>query len=314
MAKLNDLSKQSIPKVEDKEHQPKTNPVRRRAWLEDMDEESILLIDTNDISNWEYHDRPQSELGDIESLSRELISIGQLVPCIVRNAPTGSRHKYELIAGERRWRAAQLANIKLKCIVKNISDSESALIQSAENDNRKDLSDYAKGVSYDKLIQSGIITQQDLVEKLGRNKQYVSALLSFSKIPQEIINAVGDFSKVSARTAETIKRLSSKGKDHIEAIINLASNISDGKIGANKLAEKIESAVSISRKQYQANNIKIKSNDGRHIFTWRNDNNSNPSIHFPKDISHLISEDKISLENLTNAISKEISNELSKIK
>src|ERR1700677_436970 len=177
-------------------------------------------INDENVINWCLSDRPSNELGDIDSLAADLLNVGQQQPCIVRINPKIA-NKYELIVGERRWRAAKKANIPLKAVVKILSDSEAALIQSAENDNRVDLSDYAKGISFSRLINSEVIKQSDLVEKLGKSKQYVSALLSFSKIPPEIIAAIGDMSKISARTAEEIKQLSSKGETYIKAIIDL---------------------------------------------------------------------------------------------
>ena len=314
MAKLNDLTTQIIPNSLEKNNASKPISNRRRTWLEDEEDEKVVLINTDDITNWEFHDRPSNELGDIDSLANELTKIGQLVPCIVRCTAPGSKYKYELIAGERRWRAAQTAKLKLKCIIKDITDTDAALIQSAENDNRKDLSDFAKGISYSKLIDSGIIKQQDLVEKLGRNKQYISALLSFSKIPNSVLKSIGDLSKVSFRTAETIKRLCNKGDSHVNAIISLSSQISEGSIGANKLSSKVEHIVSSPSKSNRINNTRVKTKDGRHIFTWRNDNNNIPSIHFPKDIASLIQDNKISIDNITNIISTEINNELSKMK
>jgi ParB family chromosome partitioning protein len=201
----------------------------------DINNENIIkLLNADDIINWCLSDRPSNELGDIDSLAADFLSVGQQQPCIVRVNPNIA-NKYELIVGERRWRAAKKANIPLKAVVKVVSDSEAALIQSAENDNRVDLSDYAKGMSFARLIDSGIIKQNDLVEKLGKSKQYVSALLSFSKIPSEIIAAIGDMSKISARTAEEIKQLSSKGETYIKAIIDFSGKLRSGRAGQKSL-------------------------------------------------------------------------------
>ena len=198
------------------------------------DENVIKLLNPDDVINWCLSDRPSNELGDIDSLAADLLNVGQQQPCIVRINPKIA-NKYELIVGERRWRAAKKANIPLKAVVKILSDSEAALIQSAENDNRVDLSDYAKGISFSRLINSEVIKQSDLVEKLGKSKQYVSALLSFSKIPPEIIAAIGDMSKISARTAEEIKQLSSKGETYIKAIIDFSAKLRSGRAGQKSL-------------------------------------------------------------------------------
>ena len=64
----------------------------------------------NKIINWEFSDRPISELGDITSLANEFTKIGQQQPCLVIPHPDKVGH-YELIKGERRWMAAKKANI-----------------------------------------------------------------------------------------------------------------------------------------------------------------------------------------------------------
>ena len=274
----------------------------------------IVNVSTSLIQNWEFHDRPESELGDIQALANDLIKIGQQQPCIVR--PTLSKDnskKYELIIGERRWRAAKLAGLDLKVIVKdNMSDVDAALAQATENDNRLDLSDFAKGMSFAKLIANKTIRQKDLIESLGKSKQYISALLSFSKIPQEIIDAVGDWSNVSARFGEKIKQLANKDANNIQAIINLSAKIRDGKIG-EKSIEKLISRNIASNPPNVNRNSKVLSRDGRHIFTWRTDNNALPSIHFPKQINDLFYEKKLCIEEFTKNIQGSLETMLKKL-
>lgn len=270
---------------------------------------TIVEIETNVIENWEFHDRPESELGDIKALANEFLSIGQQQPCVVRPHPDNPE-KYELIIGERRWRAAIQANIPLKVIIANYDDNKAGLAQAAENDNRVDLSDYAKGISFSRLIDQKIIQQKDLVEQLGRPKQYISALLSFSKIPIEIQNAIGDMSKVSARTAETIKRLSSKGDDHINALIKYADKIKTGKYGANKLADAIQQHIT-NAERINKERKKILLN-GRHLLTIRQDNNYMPSIHFPKNTTQHLSEIGVDIEQLGEEIAKLIDSKFQK--
>ncbi|WP_150466093.1 ParB/RepB/Spo0J family partition protein [Francisella sp. SYW-2] len=319
MASLDEIAKQYNIKKEEPKDKPLpkkiSNPNKRRTWLEEHVIDHVTLVDPDDICNWEYHDRPENELGDIKSLSDEFLKIGQQQPCIVRPSKIGeTRYKYELIIGERRWHAARLAKIKLKVIIKEIDDNDAALAQAAENDNRKDLSDYAKGMSYSKLIDAGVIKQADLLEKLGRSKQYVSALLSYSKIPEEILLAIGDFTKVSSRTAETIKRLSLKGDNYIKAILKKVEQIKDGTIGHSKLTEFVQKQVSDKYESNKSNAKKIISANGRHLFTIRNDNNNLSSMHFPKDISALLQSKTIDPELLNKHIMEFLENELQNIK
>jgi ParB family chromosome partitioning protein len=265
------------------------------------DDNKVHTINPNLIRRWERKDRPSNELGDIQALANDFINVGQQQPCIVRSI-LDSEYKYELIIGERRWRAAMLAKINLDVIVKNnFSDFDAALSQAAENDNRLDLSDYAKGMSFAKLIDDKIMRQKDLTERLGKSKQYISSLLSFSKIPKEIIDSVDDWSKVSSRTSKEIVSLSKKGDVYIKQICALSERIKSGKMGWNSL-NKVVIANTLKKGSLVTENQKILSKDGRHIFTWRADNNSLPSIHFPKQINDLFSSNKINLEAFTNDI------------
>lgn len=247
---------------------------------------TVLEIDPQEIKNWDYHDRPDNELGDIESLSKEFLEIGQQQPCLVRpyeNHP----YKFELIVGERRWRAASKAGINLKVLVKKLTDTEAALCQVAENSNRKDLSDYAKGMSYANLIANKIIKQSDLIGKLGLNKYDVSRLLSFRDIPASLAEAIGDFTQVSSRTASEIRSLCNKDPRNLDALLFLANKISSG-IGANTLVREVKKYFDdkiplnnwIAKKVYDKNDS--------HLFTWRKDGNGNASISIPKKLANKI--------------------------
>ena len=261
----------------------------------------ILSIETDRIKNWIYHDRPENELGDIEQLAKEFIDIGQQQPCIVRAIPNSPN--YELIAGERRWHAAKKANIKLNVIVKELDDQNSAIIQASENASRKNLSDYARGMSYTKLINDNIINQSELSNKLNISRQKMSKLLSYTKIPTVIITAVDDWSQVSCDTAEKIKQLSSKGENYINALIQFAEKIRDASIGMKKIEQLVLQKISLPDTP-EKRSQKECSSDGRHLFTWRTDNNNSPSLHFPKDISQNFMKDNFNIEEFSNDIKK----------
>ena len=217
---------------------------------------AIIDIDPENIIPWKYKDRPQNELGDIDLLAKKLLEIGQQQPCIVR--PYKDRESYyELIAGERRWRASIKANIKLKVVVKNLTDSEASLVQEEENYSAP-LSEYARGLSYSRLINDNILKHKDLVEKLGISKQKLSRLLSYQEIPLDVRSAISDMSKVSSGTAEKIKQLCNKGEDYKNSIIELADKIRDGKIGHEKLDALINKKINSSLYKIQGRSYSIK--------------------------------------------------------
>jgi ParB family chromosome partitioning protein len=314
---LNTNKKKSFKKREYRPYDPEGNQLNQLTEVALVSNNSllhniVLEITPDKIRNWEFNDRPESELGDIELLAQEFLTIGQKIPCIVRKVHNDPIIQYELIAGERRWRAAQKAKLPLKILVQNLSDNEAAMVQISENSHRTSLSDYAKGLNYSKLIEKNILSQSDLVDKLKISKQQVSRLLSFTKIPSEIIDAIGDMSKVSARTAEQIKQLCAKGRDYTNAILHAAAQISEGKIGKTKLLEVVQNH--INNTVASTSSEKINSINGRHLYTWRKDSNSTYSMHFPKNIALLITAGKLEKTKILNAFQELLEDLLMNIK
>lgn len=267
---------------------------KRSINIEDLDR--IHSISPFKIKRWSEKDRPQNELGNIEDLANSFKLIGQQVPCIVRPI-NSNNYEFELIVGECRWEAAKTANTSLKVIIRDIDDRMACLVQAVENEKRSNLSEFARGMSYANKIAKGFLSQKDLVEILGISQQQVSRLLSFKKIPKELLDAIGDFRLVSARTAEELSRLSRKGREHIEILINISSKIKSGKCGHNTINKIINRHLSQHCSDKKMN-TKIYAPDGRHLFTWRLDNNSVHSIHFPNDIIKLIESEKLNFDDL----------------
>ncbi len=273
--------------------------------------EQIISVNPLHIKRWEEKDRPKNELGDIEDLKDSFKNVGQQVPCVVRPIEDDT-FLYELIIGECRWEAAKLGNLSLKVIVRNLDDHMASLAQAVENEKRQDLSEYAKGMSYAKKINKGFLSQKDLVEVLGISKQQVSRLLSFNKIPQEIADSIGDFRKVSSRTAEEICRYSKKGLEYQNLIKGLSEKIRNGKCGHNSINRIIKKHMEADNKKIQTN-TKVYSDDGRHLFTWRLNNNNAPSIHFPNDIIKLIDAERLSFDDFNQEIKKWLTKNLTKL-
>lgn len=275
--------------------------------------DNVVFISPRKIKNWEYHDRMETSYGDIDTLAKEFRQIGQQQPCIVRKSHDGP-DLYELIIGERRWRAAQKAGVDLMVIIKNIDDKNAALAQAAENDNRENLSDYEKGMSLSRLIGDGIIKQKDLTEKLGKSKQYISALLSFSKIPEDILHEIGDITQFSAVSAERIKQISSRDAQHKEALLAIGNKFKGKSPSAGQIEKEI--AIEISKKDKIESFFikKLYTKDGRHIGTWRLNNNGLPALNIPSGIYKLIESNQIDIDDLSNEIIKVIDMKLNKLR
>lgn len=258
---------------------------------------NIISLNVKKIIRWEYKDRPENEMGDINELAETFKTVGQQQPCIVR--PSHNKDgEYELIVGERRWRAAEAAGVKLKVIIQDLNDKTAVLIQAVENEKRADISEFAKGMSYADKIEKGLVTQKDLMGILSISKQQVTRLLSYKKIPTKLFNAIGDFRKVSSRTAYELARLANKSEEHLQALTDMANKIKDGKYGQKRIEKELKKILD-RREAALITNKKVTSIDGRHLFTWRLDNNAAPSIHFPKDVVELLNNKAIDFDKLT---------------
>jgi ParB/RepB/Spo0J family partition protein len=204
----------------------------------------LLSIDPDDCILWPFSDRPSDELGDIHSLAHSLKEHGQQEPILVRENRQKTRHTYEIIFGNRRWRAAQIAKIKLIAICKNVDDQQASLFQKEENENRKELSDYARAMSYRAQIDGGIYKNEaELSKVLGISKQALNDLMAYLRVPEELREAISNFKSLSKKMVTKLAALS-KDKEMLEVLMHLAPKISDQSVTTTTLDKHIHSFLS----------------------------------------------------------------------
>jgi ParB family chromosome partitioning protein len=137
-----------------------------------------------------------TELHDLASSIRQH---GIVQPIVVR---TMSRDRYEIIAGERRWRAAQLAGlIEIPVIVRDVDDKTALEIAIVENVQRADLNALEEALGYEQLIAEYGYTQNDLGEIIGKSRSHVANSLRLLKLPDPVrdLLAAGSLSAGHAR-------------------------------------------------------------------------------------------------------------------
>ena len=162
-------------------------------------------------------------------------------------------------------------------------------------------------MSIARLLESKILKQKDLQKYFKKfTPVRINRLLSFSQIPKEIWDAIGDMRQITARTSTEIRALIKKGDPYKNAILELSSKLQAGKIGSTTLLREVEKIIKPTTiKTKEA--VEVRSSNGRHLFTWRKDSNKNISISFPKDIRGVINKDK-----LQDALRNEINLQLNK--
>ncbi|HAT8623635.1 ParB/RepB/Spo0J family partition protein [Legionella pneumophila serogroup 1] len=197
------------------------------------EENRFVVIDPQVCKNWMYSDRNDFEMGDIDGLAEDIKANGLLQPVIVRPVRDSLDYQYEVIAGERRWRACKIAGVSLKAIVIEKEDTECLVIQTSEN-KKKQLSPYSQARVYARLMKDLNISQNELARKLGIPKSSFGELLSFNKVPEAVWASVMDMSRVKVKTAAYIASCCDKGEEYALLFIKLASKIREG-IGADNL-------------------------------------------------------------------------------
>jgi ParB family chromosome partitioning protein len=121
---------------------------------------------------------------DLEDLSRSIRQHGIVQPVVVRTRLTG---RYEIIAGERRWRASQMAGlVEIPVIVRDVDDKTALEIAIVENVQRADLNPLEEAQGYEQLIAQYGYTQNDLGEVIGKSRSHVANSLRLLKLPDEV--------------------------------------------------------------------------------------------------------------------------------
>jgi ParB family chromosome partitioning protein len=129
----------------------------------------------------------EAELQDLASSIRQH---GIVQPVVVR---TVGNNQYEIIAGERRWRAAQLAGfVEVPVIVRDVDDRTALEIAIVENVQRADLNPLEEALGYDQLIQDHGYTQNDLGEIIGKSRSHVANSLRLLKLPDPVKDMLAD--------------------------------------------------------------------------------------------------------------------------
>lgn len=141
----------------------------------------------------------------LEELTNSIREKGVMSPLLVR--PTDDPNIFELIAGERRWRAAQKAGLHdVPVIVREVDDKEALELAIIENVQRADLNPLEEAMGYGQLIEQFEYTQQDLAQVIGKSRSHVANTLRLLKLPEDVRGMVssGSLTAGHARTLITV--------------------------------------------------------------------------------------------------------------
>ncbi len=191
--------------------------------LEEQTEQKILYLRTEDIRPNPHQPRVLFQLEELRALSDSIRQNGILQPLTVRQC--GS--KYELIAGERRLRAAKLAGLRcVPCIVMEINDRNSAILALVENIQRQDLNYFEEAAALEKLITYYGMTQEDAAMQLGRAQSTVANKLRLLRLTEKEKNYILE-NRLTERHARALLKLASPEERMavLEKITKLGLNV-----------------------------------------------------------------------------------------
>jgi ParB family chromosome partitioning protein len=151
------------------------------------------------IQRGKYQPRKDIDQESLRELADSILAQGVMQPIVVR--PISDR-KYEIIAGERRWRATQLAGLdKIPSLVRDVSDEAAIAMALIENIQREDLNPIEEAVSLQRLQQEFELTQEEVARAVGKSRSTVANLLRLMTLPEDVRRLVehGDLEMGHAR-------------------------------------------------------------------------------------------------------------------
>lgn len=188
--------------------------------------DQIVEIDLSELRANPYQPRKNFDEEALNELASSIKEHGVFQPIIVKKSIKG----YEIIAGERRFRASKLAGMQtIPAIVKDFSDEEMMQIALLENLQRENLTSIEEAKAYKSIIESMNITQDELAKKVGKSRSHVTNILGLLKLPASVQDMVL-YNKLSMGHARVLSKL-----DDPKAIEDLAQRVITEDLSVRKL-------------------------------------------------------------------------------
>ena len=215
-----------------------------------MEDKKVIALSIEKIVPNPYQPRKVFSQTALEELSNSINTYGVLQPITVRKI----EDKYELIAGERRLRAAKLANFEtIPAIIHDMSDETSAILALLENLQREDLNFIEEAMGYESLIKEHEFTQQQLAEKLGKNQSTIANKLRILRLPSDVKAKLLE-NGLTERHARALLKLNDENlmKDVLERVIKNDLTVKK----TEKLIQSILEGLQIQEEPDKKQNIK----------------------------------------------------------
>ena len=187
--------------------------------------EQVVELDINLIVPNKNQPRKEFEKVSLEELKNSIQQYGIIQPIVVRKV----EDKYEIIAGERRWRAAREASFdKIPCIIKEVDEKEAIKLAIIENIQREDLNPIEEANAFKSLMNTYNLKQEEVAEAVGKSRSYVANSLRLLNLDEEIQDYISE-GKISTGHAKALLGVRNK-KDRL----SIAKTILDKKLNVRE--------------------------------------------------------------------------------
>lgn len=214
----------------------------------DDDQNKVLEINIKQIQPNKYQPRKSFNEEALEELVQSIKEHGVVQPIVLRKAGK----KYEIVAGERRWRAAKKAGLKtIPAIIKEFTEQETTEIALIENIQREDLNPIEEAGAYQVLLEEFKLTQEELSQRIGKSRPYIANTLRLLNAPAAIQEHVIN-KKLSAGHVRALLPLPEAGQ------IQLANKIIVEKLSVRETETIVKSIIALKNEQKSKTQTKEK--------------------------------------------------------
>ena len=196
-----------------------------------QNERKVVELNLSDVLPNRFQPRIKFDENAINELALSIQKYGVIQPIVVRQIG----NKYEIIAGERRYKASKIAGKQtIPAIISELNDKDSVEIALIENVQREDLTPIEKAVSYKKILDMGYINQEELAKKVGKSQSAIANTLRLLNLSDDVQEALLE-NKISERHARSLLKIKNEKKQ-----VEMLDRIINERLTVRKLDEEID--------------------------------------------------------------------------
>lgn len=199
-------------------------------------EKSIITLSVNEVEPNREQPRKEFDEKALSELSKSIEKNGVIQPILVRPVTGGA---YQIVAGERRWRAARMAGLQeVPVVIREMSDEDAAVFALIENLQREDLNPVEEAEGIRSLIEEFGMTQEEAADRVGKSRTAVTNTLRLLKLPANILSMVAK-GKITAGHARALISLSDEGE-----MLRIANAVIDNNLTVREVEKTVKTSLS----------------------------------------------------------------------